>query len=325
MWEYRTSKSLLLHYAEPYKNRCWSEPEWKAALDLSYRPLNSTRSHGRLRSTLIPIKSLSKDPRHQGKTTGCILQPAHSLGIIAGQESWLFFLSQSATKARKLLLLPTILSTGIKTPKGVYGLVHCLARNLSGLPGTEKTWKGFAPSVVLGEVRNTPHEHAAVELHNQIKCCAEYPVSSSPFPLSHTHTRKTYFKWPQRSLSNPSFGCPLKRKGCFMVFPSSGARGSRSSQAWRPQVRKMARLVFPEASPLCAVWPRWKEAQQSRAVRAACSAQTWHWPHAQLLLPVPVQVPGLDTVKYPRVRGKPQGFSSHSCYTICRVEKGLSR
>lgn len=238
-----------------------------------------------------------------------------------------FFLSQSATKARKLLLLPTILSTGIKTPKGLYGLVHCLARNLSGLPGTEKTGKGFAPSVVLGEVRNTPHEHVAVELHNQIKCCAEYPVSfSSPFPLSHTHTRKTYFKWPQRSLSNPSFGCPLKRKGCFMVFPSSGARGSRSSQAWRPQVRKMARLVFPEASPLCAVWPRWKkEAQQSRAVRAARLAQTWHWPHAQLLLPVPVQVPGLDTVKYPRVRGKPQGFSSHSCYTICRVEKGLSR
>lgn len=58
--------------------------------DLSCRPLNSTRSHGRLRSTLIPIKSLSKDPRHQGKTTGPSLQPAHSLGIIAGQESWLF-------------------------------------------------------------------------------------------------------------------------------------------------------------------------------------------------------------------------------------------
>lgn len=136
----------------------------------------------------------------------------------------------------------------------------------------------------------------------------------------HTHSGKTYFNWSLRSLSNPSFGSPLKRKGFFMVFPSSGTRGSRSSQAWRPQVRKMAQPVFPGASLLCTVCLCWKEAQAEH-----CSAQKWHWPHTQLLLPVPVKVPGLDTVKYPRVRGKPQGFSSHSCYTICAVEKGLSR
>lgn len=111
-------------------------------------------------------------------------QPWH----IAGQENWLFFWSQSATKARKLFLLPTTLSTGIETPKGLCGLVDCLARSLSGLPGTQRTWRGFVPSVILGEVRNTPHEHTAVELHNQIKCCAEYPVSFSlPLPLTHTH------------------------------------------------------------------------------------------------------------------------------------------
>lgn len=99
--------------------------------DLSCRPPNSTRSHGRLRSTLIPIKSLSKDPRHQGKTTGCILQLAHSLGTISGQESRLcVFWSQSAIKDTKLLLLPTILSTGIKTPKGLWWTCWLLSQKL---------------------------------------------------------------------------------------------------------------------------------------------------------------------------------------------------
>lgn len=77
----------------------------------------------------------------------------------------------------------------------------------------------------------------------------------------HTHSGKTYFYWSQRSFSNPSFGSPLKRKGFFMVVPSSGTRGSRSLQPWRPQIRKMAKLVFPEASLLCTAWLYWKEAQ----------------------------------------------------------------
>lgn len=90
--------------------------------DLCYRPLNSTsRSHRRLGSTLILQKSLSKDPRHEGETTGYILQPAHCLGIIPGQESWLF-LSQSATQARKWLPLPTSFSTG-KAPRGSVDLL----------------------------------------------------------------------------------------------------------------------------------------------------------------------------------------------------------
>lgn len=83
----------------------------------------------------------------------------------------------------------------------------------------------------------------------------------------HTHSGKTYFNWSQRSPSNPSFGSPLKEKSFFTVFPSSGTRGSRSSQAWRPQVRKMAQLVFPEASLLCTACLCWKEAQAERCAQ----------------------------------------------------------
>lgn len=146
-----------------------------------------------------------------------------------------------------------------------------------------------------------------------------YQVSSLLLTIPpHTHSGKTYFSWSQRSLSNPSFGSPLKRKGFLMVFPSSGTRSSRASS------QKNGTTCLPRGQPALhsvAVL----EGGTGRADLSWCSAQMWHWPHAWLLLPVPVKVPGLDTAKYPRGRGKPQGFSSHSCYTFCTVEKGLSR
>lgn len=73
----------------------------RRASGLSYGLLNSTRrSHGRLGSTLTPKKSLSKDPRHEGKTTGCILQPAHSLGVVPDQQSSLLFVTVSNTSQK---------------------------------------------------------------------------------------------------------------------------------------------------------------------------------------------------------------------------------
>lgn len=167
-----------------------------------------------------------------------------------------------------------------------------------------------------------------VELHNQIKHCIEYPVSFSlPCPLLHTYTvGKPTPTSPRDPSVTEVFGSPLKRKGFYLCYclGSSRTRRSRSSQAWRPQVRTVL-LVFPWASPFHVLWPCQKETQAEHGCQAACSAQTWQWPHTQLLLLLLVKVPRLDTVKYPRVRGKPQWFSSHSCYTICTVEKRLSR
>lgn len=136
----------------------------------------------------------------------------------------------------------------------------------------------------------------------------------------HTHTGKTYFHWSQRPLSNSSFGLPLGEK---LLHGIPFIRDKR--------LRVIAGLKASSQKNGTTCPPRGQPALYSVALleggtgRAVCSAQMWHWPQAQLLLPVPVKVPGLDTVEYPTVRGKPQGFSSHSCYTICTMEKGLSR
>jgi len=50
------------------------------------------------------------------------------------------------------------------------------------------------------------------------------------------------------------------------------------------------------------LWPCWKEIQAERG----CQKQSTDMTHTELLLPVLVKVPELDTVKYPRVRGKPK-------------------
>lgn len=98
--------------------------------------------------------------------------------------------------------------------------------------------------------------------------------SPSPFTIPpHTHSGKKTNR-SQRSLSNPSSGSALKRKGFFMVFHSSGIRSSRSSQAWRSQVRKMAQLVFPEASLL--LWLCWKEAQAEQCAWHRCDTGPTH-------------------------------------------------
>lgn len=78
----------------------------RQASDLSYGPLNSIRrSYGRLGSTSIPKKSCSKDPRHEGKTTGCILQPAHSSALFWFKQTEFFFVTVSNTSQK---MTPTV-------------------------------------------------------------------------------------------------------------------------------------------------------------------------------------------------------------------------
>ena len=143
--------------------------------------------------------------------------------------------------------------------------------------------------------------------------------------LTHTHTvGKPTPTRPRDPSVTQVFGSPLKRKGFYLCCSvvSSGTRGSRSLQAWSQNSTTCLCVGQPVS---CAVAMLEGDTGRAWLSEAACSAQTWHWPHTQLLLPVLVKVPRLDTVKYPRVRGKPQWFSSCSCYTICTVEKSLSR
>lgn len=75
----------------------------RQASDLSYGPLNSIRrSYGRLGSTLIPKKSCSKDPRHEGKTAFSSL---HTSQHCSGSSKLNFFLSVSNTSQK---ITPTV-------------------------------------------------------------------------------------------------------------------------------------------------------------------------------------------------------------------------
>lgn len=119
VWEYRTSKSLLLPHAEPYKNWWWSEPDQKAALRSQLQTSEFNQIPWKVKVYFNTNKISFQRPKAPGKDhwlhSPACTQPWHHCRL--RKLTFLFFWSQSATKARKLLLLPTILSTGIKTPK----------------------------------------------------------------------------------------------------------------------------------------------------------------------------------------------------------------
>lgn len=162
-------------------------------------------------------------------------------------------------------------------------------------------------------------------------------------PPPHIHSGKTHSNQSQRSLSNPRVQFSVKKKGFYLCYSlSSGTRGSRKAFIWATpylqgqKAQGCCRLkassqknsttcLSKDQASLCTVVMLEGHTGRARLSEASCSAHRHDTGHTQLLLPVPVKVPGLDAVKFPRVRGKPQWFSSHSCYAICTVEKSPSR
>lgn len=147
------------------------------------------------------------------------------------------------------------------------------------------------------------------------------PSTRSPSPChapSHTHSVKTHSNRTPRSLSDPSLRSSVKKERLLFLLLPGIITGTK-----RPQKsEEEGDLSVGGPSHWSCRGHAGRRGRQSRGAQHRRDAG----PNAQqLLLLALVKAPGLETAKYPRVRGKPRGFSGRSCYTICTVEKRLSR